>query len=194
MRALLITCAVFLVSAPTVCAAENYTIDPTRSKIAFSVRHLLGAARGAFGKFSGTIAVDLDQPERSSVSVKIQVASIDTQIRKRDEHLLSADFFDAKKFPEITFRSRSVKRTAPNAGDIFGDLTMHGVTRPLTLHVKLVTPSAPALEAPARTRWLVTCEPIRRKDFGLMFSATAETISGIGQEVVPAIEIEAVRN
>ena len=127
------------------------------------------------------------------MNVKIQVASIDTQIRKRDEHLLSADFFDQKKFPEIIFRSRSVKRTAPNAGDIFGELTMHGVTRPLTLQAKLVTPVAVA-SVPARTRWVVICESIRRKDFDLMFGGTAEAISGIGQEVVPTIEIEAVRN
>lgn len=172
--------------------ADNYTINSANSRIAFSVRHLLGTARGEFGKFAGTIEVDPSQPERSSVNVKIQVASIDTKIRKRDDHLLSAEFFDAKQFPEITFRSRSVKRTGPDRGDIVGNLTMHGITRPLTLHVKLATPLV-AGAAPERTRWVVTTDPIRRKDFGLIFGSTAETVSGIGKEVVPAIEIEAVR-
>ena len=182
----------FVLVALASARADNYTIDAAKSRIAFSVHHLIGIARGEFRKFSGTIEVDPDQPERSSVNVKIQVASIDTKIRKRDDHLLSAEFFDAKQFPEITFRSRSVKRTGPDRGDIAGDLTMHGVTRPLTLHVRLTTPLA-AGSNPERTRWVVTSDPIRRKDFGLMFSSTAETMSGIGQEVAPAIEIEAVR-
>ena len=87
-----------------------------------------------------------------------------------------------------------MKQTSPNEGDIVGDLTMHGVTRPLTLHVKLMTPATAADAATsARTRWLVSTDPIRRKDFRLMFGSTAETVSGIGQEVVPKIEIEAVR-
>lgn len=179
-------------AAPLLTATDSYRIDPAHSRIAFRVRHLLGAARGEFHKFSGTIEVDRDQPERSSVNVTLQVASIDTKIRQRDDHLLSAEFFDAKQFPEITFRSRSVQRTAAESGDIAGELTMHGVTRTLTLHVKLVTPTR-GDPAPARTHWLVTTEPIHRKDFGLMFGKTAEAISGIGQDVVPAIEIEATR-
>jgi polyisoprenoid-binding protein YceI len=172
--------------------ADNYTFDAAKSRIAFSVHHLIGTARGEFRKFSGTIEVDPNQPERSSVNVKIQVASIDTEIRKRDDHLLSAEFFDAKQFPEITFRSRSVKRLGPNRGDVLGDLTMHGITRPLTLHVTLATPLA-AGSVPERTRWIVTSDPIRRKDFGLMFASAAEAMSGIGQDVTPTIEIEAVR-
>jgi polyisoprenoid-binding protein YceI len=172
--------------------ADIYVIDPGNSRIAFRVNHLLGTARGEFHKFTGTIDVNPDQPERASVNVKIDVASIDTKIRKRDDHLLSAEFFDAKQFPELTFRSRSVKRTEPNAGDILGDLTLHGITRPFILHVTLRTALIPGT-APARTRWHVTAEPIRRKDFGLMFAGSAETLSGIAQEVIPEIEIEAVR-
>jgi polyisoprenoid-binding protein YceI len=125
------------------------------------------------------------------VEVRIQVASLDTKIQKRDNHLLSPEFFDAKQFPEITFRGARVTRSGTNSGAIAGSLTMHGVTRPLTLHVKLADSVAPG-EVPKRTRWIVTTDPIRRKDFNLMFSGTAETVSGIGQEVVPAIEIEAV--
>jgi polyisoprenoid-binding protein YceI len=191
MKKLALFCAV-LSLAPLSARAENYLIEPANSRIAFSVHHLIGTARGEFHKFSGTIVVDPNQPERSSVNVKIQVASIDTQIRKRDDHLLSAEFFDAKQFPEITFRSRSVKRTGPDRGDIVGELTMHGVTRPLTLHVKLATPLASGAP-PEKSRWIVTADPIHRKDFGLMFSSSAEAVSGIGQDVTPTIEIEARR-
>ncbi|PYJ43335.1 MAG: protein yceI precursor [Verrucomicrobia bacterium] len=191
MKLLLISVSCLVVIASPV-RGETYKFDPTHSKIAFQLRHLLGTARGEFHKFSGTIDFDREHPDRSTVTAIIQVASIDTKIAKRDQHLRSADFFDAAKFPEITFRSRGVKRTGANSGDITGDLTMHGVTRPMTLHVKLASPIT-AESVPARTRWQVTTDPIHRKDFNLVFSGSTEAISGIGQEVVPAIEIEAVR-
>src|SRR6267143_1592388 len=179
-----------LVSSPI--SAETYKIEATHSKIAFSVRQLLTTVRGEFHKFGGTIDIDREHPERSAVTATIQVASIDTKIARRDQHLRSADFFDATKFPEITFRSRTVKRTGADNGDITGDLTMHGVSRPITLHVKLASPIT-GESLPARTRWQVTTGPIHRKDFNLLFSGSAEAISGISQDVAPAIEIEAVR-
>ena len=191
MKLLLISVSCLVVIASPV-RGETYKFDPTHSKIAFQLRHLLGTARGEFHKFSGTIDFDREHPDRSTVTAIIQVASIDTKIAKRDQHLRSADFFDAAKFSEITFRSRAVKRTGANSGDITGDLTMHGVTRPMTLHVKLASPIT-GDSLPARTRWQVTTDPIHRKDFNLVFSGSTEAISGIGQEVMPAIEIEAVR-
>ncbi|MFL6537100.1 MAG: YceI family protein [Chthoniobacterales bacterium] len=183
---------VSLVACARFATAETYKIDPQHSQIAFSVHQLLGTARGEFHQFSGTIVADRDHPERSSVLATIQVASIDTQIRRRDDHLLSADFFDAKRFPTIVFRSRSVTRKGESEGEIAGELTMKGVTRPLTLHVKLLTP-IPEGDWPSRTRWLVTAQGIRRSDFGLMFGGAAESVSGIGQLVTPAITIEAIR-
>ena len=113
--------------------------------------------------------------------------SIDTRIKKRDDHLRSAEFFDVEKFPQMTFKSRSVKRTGPQSGDILGDLTMHGVTKPATLHVKLLTP----ISETRRTRWSVTTDPINRHDFNLMFAPASESISGISQSVAINIEIEA---
>jgi polyisoprenoid-binding protein YceI len=103
--------------------------------------------------------------------------------------LRSPEFFNVEKFPQITFKSRSVNRTGPQSGDIIGDLTIHGVTRPVTLHVKLLTP----MNETSRTRWNVTTDPIMRRDFNLMFAPATETVSGISQTVAINIEIEAKR-
>ena len=168
-------------------AKENYRFEPSGSMIGFSVHQFLGTTHGKFTRFSGKIDVDREHPENSSVTAQIDVRSIDTQIKKRDDHLRSAEFFSVEKFPQITFKSRSVKRTGPQSGDIVGDLTMHGVTRPITLHVKLVTP----VSETNRTRWAVTTDPINRHDFNLMFAPATETVSGISQTVAIKIEIEA---
>jgi polyisoprenoid-binding protein YceI len=174
-------------------AGEIYEIDPARSTIGFGVHHFIGVTKGKFTQFAGTIDVDREHPERSSVEVKIQAKSIDTGIDKRDNHLRSAEFFNVTKFPQITFKSRSVHQTGAQAGDIAGDLTMHGVTRPITLHVKLLTPIRAGAPMP-RSRWEVTTEPLKRGDFGLMFNPTAEALSGIGQDVTANIVIEAGKN
>ena len=171
----------------TALARESYRFDPSGSAIGFSVHQFLGTTRGKFTSFNGRIEVDREHPEKSSVTAQIGVRSIDTQIKKRDDHLRSAEFFNVEKFPQITFKSRSVKRTGPQSGDILGDLTMHGVTKPVTLHVKLLTP----LNETSRTRWVVTTEPITRRDFNLMFAPAAESVSGISQKVAINIEIEA---
>src|SRR5215813_6020168 len=121
-------------------AADTYRFDPSGSTIGFSVHQFLGTTRGKFTSFNGRIEVDREHPERSSVTAQIDVRSIDTQIKKRDDHLRSAEFFNVERFPRITFKSRSVERTGPQSGDIPGDLTMHGVTKAITLHVKLLTP------------------------------------------------------
>lgn len=169
-------------------AGETFKIDSAHSSIGFGVRHFVGTTSGKFIRFSGTVDLDRDHPERSSVQAVIEVDSIDTQNKKRDNHLRSADFFDAKKYPLMTFQSRTVKRKGSQSGDITGDLNLHGVTKPVTLHVKLVSP----LTGTGPTRWEVTADPLKRRDFGLMFSPGAEAISGIGQEVSIKMQIEAV--
>ena len=179
--AILLLAFAFCVSAN---GAETYKIAPAHSTIAFKVRHLLGTAKGKFAKFSGTIVVDREHPEQSSVSVKIEAASIDTGIVKRDEHLREG-LFNVEKYPEITFKSRRVKQTGPNSGQIVGDFTMHGVTREITLNVQV--PSS------TESRWRVTTAPLKRSEFGLLFSKSAETVSGIGDDVAVDIEIEAER-
>jgi polyisoprenoid-binding protein YceI len=161
-------------------AGEPSRIDPTHSTIAFKVRHMLGTAKGTFSKFNGRIVVDRDHPEQSSVTVAIAAASIDTGIAKRDEHL-RGELFDVAKYPEIIFKSRRVKRTGANTGEIAGDLTMHGVTRPIILNVQLLADG---------NRWRVTTAPLLRSQFGLVFSKSAETVSMISDEVAVEIEVE----
>jgi polyisoprenoid-binding protein YceI len=170
-------------------ADETFKFDPSGSTIGFSVHQFLGTTHGKFTKFNGKIDVDREHPENSSVTAQIDVRSIDTRIKKRDDHLRSAEFFNVEKFPQMTFKSRSVKQTGPQSGDILGDLTMHGVTKRITLHVKLLTP----LNETSRTRWAVTVDPIMRRDFNLMFAPATETVSGISQTVAINIEIEAKR-
>ena len=185
------TFLVFVFAALSSSALPNeiYKFDQAGSHIGFTVHQFLGTTHGKFTKFDGKIELDREHPENSSVTAKIDVASIDTKIQKRDKHLRSAEFFDVAKFPEITFKSRSVKQTGKESGDIVGDLTMHGVTKPITLHVKLLTPANDTKQ----TRWAVTTEPVQRRDFGLMFSGSAEAISGISQTVAINIDIQATK-
>ena len=183
--------ATFVIAAlsPAAWANETYKFDPSGSTIGFSVHQFLGTTHGKFTKFNGKIEIDRQRPENSLVTARIDVSSIDTRINKRDDHLRSAEFFNVEKFPQITFKSRSVKRTGPQSGDIVGDLTMHGVTRPTTLHVKLLTP----MNETNRTRWAVTTDPINRRDFNLLFAPATEAVSGISQTVSISIGIEAKR-
>jgi polyisoprenoid-binding protein YceI len=185
----LIVAVLIAALSPAVLANDTYRFDPSGSTIGFSVHQFLGTTHGKFTKFNGRIDVNRQQPENSLVTVQIDVRSIDTRIKKRDDHLRSAEFFNVEKFPQMTFKSRSVKQTGPQTGDILGDLTIHGVTKPITLHVKLLTP----LNETNQTRWAVTTEPINRRDFNLMFAPATETVSGISQTVAINIEIEAKR-
>jgi polyisoprenoid-binding protein YceI len=181
---------VFAALSSAALANERYKFDQSHSTIGFKVHQFLGTTNGRFTKFRGEIDIDREHPEKSSVSARIDVRSIDTRIQKRDDHLRSAEFFNTAKFPEITFKSRSVTRTGPQSGDILGDLTMHGVTKPITLRVKLLTPFSNEVK---QTRWTVTTEPLKRREFNLMFSQGAEAISGISQTVAVNIEVEAAR-
>jgi polyisoprenoid-binding protein YceI len=190
MRSCALLAAIVIAGLTSVSSAnETYKFDQSGSAIGFSVHQFLGTTRGKFTNFTGRIEVDRERPENSSVTAEINVRSLDTRIKKRDDHLSSAEFFNVEKFPNMTFKSRSVKRTGTQSGDILGDLTMHGVTKAVTLHVKLLTP----INETNRTRWSVTTDPINRRDFNLMFAPATETISGISQTVAINIEIAANR-
>ena len=186
---ILAAAAAITVLSSAALANETYKFDQSHSTIGFSVHQFLGATHGKFTKFDGKIDIDREHPENSSVTAHIDVRSIDTGIVKRDNHLRSPEFFAAEKYPAITFKSRNVKQAGAQAGDIMGDLTMHGVTKPITLHVKLLT----SPNETKQTRWSVTTDPLKRRDFNLMFAQAAESMSGISQTVAVNIEIEATK-
>jgi polyisoprenoid-binding protein YceI len=169
--------------------ADTYTVDKAHSEAAFQVRHILTKVRGTFRDFSGTINFDKAKPENSSVEFRIKAASIDTGNQKRDDHLRSADFFDAATHPEIVFKSSRVVSKGNNQYDVTGDFTMHGVTKPITLPVTFVGDQKFGKGVKAGFETGIT---INRKDYGLNWNRALE--SGgvlVGEEVEIAINIEA---
>lgn len=123
------------IAALPVFAQETWTVDKGHSTATFKIRHFTANVVGQFRTFEGTINMDRANPAKSSVEFTIQSASIDTGSENRDKHLRSADFFDVEKFPTITFKSTAVAAKGKDAYDVTGDLTMHGVTKRVTLPV-----------------------------------------------------------
>src|SRR5271170_1613348 len=119
-------------------AVETYNIDPVHSSVAFSIRHFVSKVPGRFTKFSGTIVVDRDNLENSSVNAVIDVGSVTTDNDKRDAHLKTPDFFDAATYATITFKSTAWKKTGDGTFDVTGDLTIRGVTKQVVLGVTLL--------------------------------------------------------
>jgi polyisoprenoid-binding protein YceI len=116
---------------------SSYTVDTSHSEVGFTVRHMMFAkVRGQFKTWAATAAYDAADPTKSVFHAEIDTASIDTHEAKRDEHLRSGDFFDAAKFPKITFDSKRIERAGAGAYKLTGDLTIHGATHPITLDVE----------------------------------------------------------
>ena len=117
-------------------AAETYVVDPVHSSVSFGISHAgISDIHGRFNDFSGMFVIDKDDPSKSSFALDIKVDTVDTNNVKRDEHLRAPDYFNAKQFPAISFKSTKVKAT--DAGyEVAGDLTLHGVTKPVTLNLK----------------------------------------------------------
>jgi len=119
-------------------AAERYEIDGSHTHVGFEINHLgFSTTYGRFNDVSGTIMLDAENPEASSVEVRIVTASLDTAHEERDKHVKGADFLNVEEFPEITFKSTKIERTGETTGKLTGDLTMHGVTKPVTLEAAL---------------------------------------------------------
>lgn len=171
----------------------TYEIDPTHSSVHFSVRHLMVSnVRGEFTKVSGTVKIDPEKPENSTVEATIDVASINTRDPQRDAHLKSADFLDVEKFPAMTFRSKKIEVNS-GGGKVTGDLTIHGVTREITLDVEGPTPEIKDPWGKQRVGASATTK-LSRKDFGLTWNAALETGGVVvGDEVKITIDVEAVR-
>ena len=171
----------------------RWNIDGSHSTAEFSVRHLMITnVKGRFGTLSGTVAYDPEKPEASQIDVTIDATSIDTRDEKRDTHLRSADFFDTEKFPSITFKSTSVKKTDDGFAAT-GDLTIHGVTKQVTLEVE--GPSEPNKDPWGNTRIGASATAkINRKDFGLNWNAALEA-GGVlvGEQIKISIEVSLVQ-
>jgi polyisoprenoid-binding protein YceI len=174
----------------TATATTTWTIDPSHSVVEFSVKHMMFATvKGRFTEVTGAINLDNKNVANSSVEVTIGAASIDTRDEKRDEHLRSADFFDAETYPTLEFKSTSVEAKG-NDLKVTGDLTIHGVTKQVVLNTEFNGQGSnpwgqQVISYSASTK-------INRKDFGLNWNAALE--SGgvlVSDEVKIVIEIEA---
>jgi len=171
-------------AAPTV-----YKVDPDHSSVSFSIRHFVSNVPGRFTDFDGTIQHDKQNPAASTVSFTAQAASIDTDNADRDKHLKSPDFFDVQKFPALTFTSTSVKPKDANTLDVTGDLTIHGVTKKVTIPVTLLgTMATPK----GQKAGFETSFTIDRKDYGIVWNRVLDAGGSIlGDDVKINIEVEA---
>ena len=171
----------------------TWNVDSTHANVAFGVRHLMiSTVRGSFGEVAGTIVIDRDDPTTAKADITIGVASIDTRNAQRDEHLRSADFFDAATFPSMSFKSTRVTKKSDDTYAVAGDLTMRGVAKPATLVVTIDgTGNDPW--GNARAAWSGTTT-IDRRDWGLTWNQALEAGGvAVGHDIKITFEIEAVR-
>ena len=154
--------------------AQAYTIDPAHTQIMFKVKHLgITTVTGDFGVFFGTFDFDPENFKNGSISVTIDVSSINTGIDDRDNHLRTSDFFDVENHPEMTFKSTKIQNIKDDTFQIVGDLTMRGVTKPVTLHVEFAgTATDPMGNEKAA---FSASTKIDRTDFGVSWSKLIET-------------------
>jgi polyisoprenoid-binding protein YceI len=174
-------------------AADTYDIDPAHTSVQFSVRHMMiSNVRGEFTKLTGTATGDTAHPTEAVVAATIDATSVDTRNEKRDEHLKSPDFLDTAKFPTITFKSTKIEK-AGDGWKLSGDLTLHGVTKPVVLAVTNVTP-------PTKDPWgnirigAQATTTVNRQDFGIVFN---KTLDGggvlVGDEIAITIDVEVMK-
>ncbi|HVT10337.1 MAG TPA: YceI family protein [Polyangia bacterium] len=177
---------------PAPATARSWDIDTAHATAGFRVRHLMVShVRGHLGPVSGTVFIDEQDVSRSRIDVSVDVRGIDSRDAKRDEHLRSADFFDVENHPTVTFRSTRVEAPRGLAGDlrVTGDLTIRGVSRPVTLEVEALGPAIQDPWGNAR-RGVSARARVNRKDWGLKWNLAIEAGGvAVGDEV--AIEIDA---
>ncbi len=191
MRKTLLAAGALLLAAaalPTRAQAADWEIDPVHSGVSFKIRHFFSKVPGKFGKFAGVINFDPKNPAAASVKVTIQAASINTDNEGRDKHLRSPDFFDAEKFAQLSFVSTGVKVVDATHWQVAGNLTIKGVTKPVTLEVEYTGTGAAfggnVSGFNAKTK-------INRQDFGVSWNKAVEGTSILGDEVEIEINIEA---
>ena len=173
-------------------ALETYTIDKGHSEVTFQVRHLVTKVRGRFADFEGAVRIDPNAPDRSSVAISIDAASVDTDLADRDTHLKSPDFFDVAKYPRITFVSSRIEPKGGDRYDVTGTFTLRGVSKTITLPVQFL---GFAKDPWGNERGGFELETkLDRKDYGMVFNAALDN-GGLllGDEVRIAINLETIR-
>ncbi len=164
----------FLQGTFALAQTRTYSIDPAHSEVDFSIRHMaISNVHGRFAIKSGTIVFDPSNPAKDSVEAVIDVSSVDTGVPQRDTHLKSGDFFDAAKYPTATFRSEHVT-PAGDGFDVAGELTLHGVSKPVTLHMEPPSKEQIGMDKKPHRGFSATAT-IDRKDFGISWSGTLKS-------------------
>jgi len=179
-----------LVALPA--AASTWDIDPYHTESSFLVKHMMVSnVRGQFGKTTGVVQQDDKDITKSKVEITIDTSTIDTRVAKRDAHLKSPDFFDVEKFPTITFKSTKVTKGDGNNLKVEGDLTIHGVTKPVVVNVEY-TPET--LGNGKTLRGFTATTKVNRKDFGLNWNKAIEA-GGVmvGEDAAITVEGELVK-
>ncbi|MDP2311956.1 MAG: YceI family protein [Pseudomonadota bacterium] len=183
-----------LLASSSSAFAATYDVDPSHSRVGFSVTHMMvSTVRGEFGTVAGTVDWDPANVAATKVNATVGVVSVDTRDAKRDEHLRSADFFDASKFAEMKFVSKSVKNITPEGFDLVGDLTIRGVTKETTFKVKTLPGDRKDPWGNMKTGTRATAT-INRQDFGVKWN-TAIDGGGyiVGDEVAIELDVELAR-
>ncbi|MFN4088330.1 MAG: YceI family protein [Alphaproteobacteria bacterium] len=187
-KSLTIAAAVLSLGLASPAAATDFTVDADHTMMFFKVDHLgYSNMIGRFNKVEGRFTFDEKAPEAASVELTIDTASIDTNHKRRDDHLRSPDFFNVQEFPEMTFRSTKVEVTGENTGKVTGDLTLLGVTRPVTLDVTFnkVAPHPLPQYNKVLTAGFSARGTLNRSDFGMTY-----VLPAVGDAVTLMIEIE----
>ena len=188
----LFAAAVLTTLAALPVQAESYKIDPSHSEVGFTIRHMVSNVRGRFNDFSGTVDMDPKAPQKGSVEFSVKTTSIDTGNADRDKHLRTADFFDVEKYPEITFKSDSVKSAGKDKYNVTGTLTMHGVSKKVTLPV---TFNGEGKDPWGNTRaGFETSTKLDRKEYGIVWNKAIDN-GGVllGDDVNVSINLETVK-
>jgi polyisoprenoid-binding protein YceI len=192
MKRILTLLALVAQTAAAQSAVETWTIDGNHSAAEFAVKHMMvSTVRGQFEKIAGTIQYDGKDVRTLSVNATIDANSVSTRVENRDKDLRSANFFDVQKYPTITFVSKRVQPGDAGHFKLIGDLTMHGVTKEVTLDVD--GPSAPLKQGTTLRIGASATTKINRHDFDLNYSKMVEATPIVGDEIAITLAIEAVR-
>lgn len=186
MKPISIAAALALLATPAL--ADTYRIDTSHVYVGFEVDHLgFSTTYGRFNDVSGTIELDEENPEASSVEVKIDPASVDTGHKERDEHVRGEDLLNVAEYPQMSFKSTSIERTGEKTGKITGDLTLHGVTKPVTLDTTFTQKGTyPMTEEKIEVIGFNATTTLKRSDFGM-----DKWTAMIGDEIPITISFEA---